>query len=233
MNTSPMNTSPQPYFSPHGKRELHPIVLLALGSDTARLLKLSAFCGVTVFAATFALSNPELPFQLTASLIACACGLQALADLFHILARSVKGIGALVEAYAELVLNKDLNRSGRIGDMITFEPETKETIRFVPTNLQQRVIQSPNGVEIPKEDFVEFVRGLDKYGITRSKWVSENAKKPFAYKFASGREMTRELYDASCEVLEIRARVLHGRKQGTSGTLTAKPTEILNILGLE
>lgn len=216
------------------KRELHPLLLMALASDFARAIKASVASAFVVGSATVIFTiPPETAFRIVAGLVMLFFGLVFVADVWHLIARNVRGISAIVQARAELVTQRDLNQSGAIGDVIALEPEVKEVVRLVPTNQRQRVIQSPSGVEIPIEDFVEFVRQLETRGIQRSKWISESKSKPFSYKFQSGREMTRELYDACCEVLEKRARVLHARGQGTSGTLTATPTEILNRLGLE
>ena len=216
------------------KRELHPLIRIALHSDLARAMKASAASVIVVSGATILFTIPtETAIRIGAGCIMLFFALVFAADIWHLLAKNLKGIAAIVQARAEMVTGYDLNHSGAVGDVIELEPETKEIIRLVPTNQRQKVLHAPSGTEIPVEDFVEFVRQLETKGIERSKWVSESKSKPFAYTFQSKRVMDRPTYDAMCEILEKRARVLHGRVRGTSGTLTAKPDEILNRLGLE
>lgn len=216
------------------KRELHPLLIVALRSDLARAVKASLASMIVVCGASVVFSLPtEIMFRVAAGCVMLFFALVFIADIWHLLAKNVKGIAAIIQARAEIITGQDLNQSGAVGDVITLEPETKEVIRLVPTNQHQKVIHTPSGIELPVADFVEFVRALETRGIERAKWISESKSKPFAYKFTSGRIMDRPTYDAMCEVLEKRARVLHGRVRGTSGTLTAKPDEILNRLGLE
>jgi len=127
---------------------------------------------------------------------------------------------ARINAELEKLTGRDLDRSGVVGDVVMPEPPVKEVVRVVPlrTAAQIKQIEGLNA-----QDLYEFVEQLSVRGLTRAAFVG-------TYTFESGRECTREFYNAAMEMLS-RIGAIEGRGRGSDGRLTMTTDEILDALG--
>ena len=132
---------------------------------------------------------------------------------------------AEINAVAERITGTDLDGSGEIGDIPGQEPVVKETIRPVLVRAagKIRTIEGlPDGYT--REDFDEFVRGIQARGLRRSAWLNPQ------YRFESGHLCNRAFYDAAMKILE-RIDAVAGRERGSDGYLTKTPEQIITELG--
>ena len=127
---------------------------------------------------------------------------------------------ARINAELEKLTGRDLDKSGAVGDVVMPKSQVKEVVRVVPlrTAAQIKQIEGLNA-----QDLYEFVEQLSVRGLTLSAFVG-------AYTFESGRECTREFYNAAMEIL-TRIGAIEGRGRGSDGRLTMTTDEILDALG--
>lgn len=126
---------------------------------------------------------------------------------------------ARAQAEIESLTGRDLNKSGAVGDVVMPEPQVQEVVRVIPFRTAAQLKQIEG---LPADDVREFINGLASRGLVRSGWIG--------YKFQSGRECTREFYDATMNLL-TRIGAVEGRGRGSDGRMTRDAVEIIAELG--
>lgn len=158
------------------------------------------------------------PTVFVALWIVLAC-LPLYPELIVYIVRGVHKVGWELEQRSGV----DLNRDGVVGEPP--EPLTIETIRPVPVRSSNR-IQTVEGLPAgyDKDDFIEFVGGIEARGFTRAAWLQPQ------YRFESGRLCNRAFHDAAMAVL-ARMDAIEGRGQGSDGYLKKSAEQVVNELG--
>ncbi len=161
---------------------------------------------------------------------------KAIADKMESQAKQVqwKHQMAVMEAELEKLLNKDLNQSGAVGDVVEDDVPV-ETVRhhFIDTNATPPAhVIAIGEAGLDLNHFIEFVRQQEaRKTIRREDWLGSKTEKTTAYIFADGSPMTRGEYDLCMQILDERSRSLKGA--GTARRVIHTAVQILSYLKIE
>jgi hypothetical protein len=226
----------QRFVLPSTAREPHPLVIMALASSLAHAF-LFAVCGSVFAAAVVLLVDAPHVWILRGALLASALAFGAVmlergAELASRNARQIRRFAALSEARLETFLDADLNLSGRIGDVPMLEaPTTIEVIErpiIANKKLPEERRWRRGNIYVEASEMREFVTRGKAVGIKRDLWLGTRDRA--RYRFNSGRECSRDIYELCVETL-VQANLVEGRADGHDGRIVdaAKALEALRI----
>ncbi len=219
---------PVEYYQPHGKslREA------ALDSDLAHALVCS-ICAIVIMPTIvwlLGIADALTAFRWTLWAVLVPFVFIFCGHVLRLCARLLHYMAMVVEASVEVATQRDLNRSGAIGDVKLIEP---------PIDAEP----SPPR-ETPAETRGKFLRHVEEFhrraqvvGLARSEWLKADGARE-NYRFVSdGETLTREEYEDIIKALEVR-----GRRQGRTGELAvslenrlahaqpSQPGQVANIM---
>lgn len=210
---------------PTQRRELHPAVPMALGSDIAKAIKVSV--AGSVLAGTVGVFQgwdagtigKAVLLVLTIALV-----IFVLPDVLHILKRNVNAFGALIQAIAEMWTGRDLNHSGRVGDVVTHTE-----YRIIPSNIKANGIPVQMGKDTVQVRVADLKMVVLDGDLLRAHWLGEkdaNPVEPF-----KSQQNARLYYDAVMKILDDGK--LTKRGENNSRKLIASPTVTWQSLQLD
>ncbi len=201
---------------PQQNSEIHPVVKELAKSNFAFAVQSSLAAVVFVPALEVTLGNPiqsSLPW--ISLVVALSFGAVLICNWLHLGARNLHGVAAIVEARAEIILKRDLNGSGAIGDVIDMLPAPAEDA----TNAMRDAFSA---------HVAEFLKVAKVRGISRNAWIEHrglNGAIIPATQWSDGTLCTKGEHVAICDHL-IRVGRLKDRRKGKEGVLTYSDEEL-------
>lgn len=171
------------------RRELHPALHLFFASDIFRGVRAVIVGGIGMGAVgMIAGLEWHTIGKLVLGLIVFVSVLYFLPDLLYILAKNARGIAAIIQAVAEILLQKDLNRSGGIGDVKRMLNQPKGATGRLD-------VESTNHAN---ETYYRAVKILEATFVQLSKVADgEKISKPFTYRNCNKAGMCAKFEDWS------------------------------------
>ena len=157
-------------------------------------------------------------------------------------------IAARGQAQIETLLNRDLNGSGLVGDVVIPEQPKRqalppvERVRLIPAHVASSAVVMPSDVrsldetarvvavppvrtvdDVNEQDLIEFVNGLPMRGHARRGWLG--------FKFVSGREVDADYHAMLIKPLEKCGAIVE-RGERKAGKVVMSSDDIIERLGL-